>query len=409
MRTKITAGREHASWYHNQNIIQVRFIYSQDELVQMPSAMTTQYHRACTEPARLTPELITQLQSLFFEKYGLRPSGTYWICPVYNTKLPPAKRTTTAPALLYTRLEHLFLNDDLRRTFPPLHQQPVELIPDNVNAATKTTLQYYYQNHGDDRFREQDLVGCVKGSNFVPDGIAAIRSTTIAGPITFQIVEVQEIGSSKCEQLRTIEEALTERGGNGRKVVRDLPTEAAGVHVEENEVAGGPQAPSSSTTNGVQFHTLTGTKPGWIRTSIVGKVLCKVLLQDPLGRCYWALESKPINELEVGIKLGSKVTLTNFTALRGVIMLKPTSVVIHGGAIDEWNIDFIPKLISKLKREMGLQDDEPNRPRSPMPALSGGINDPEIIEDDHDYDDDDDDYNNYFDDDDLDDVDFEVL
>ncbi|KAK9315684.1 hypothetical protein V1524DRAFT_428704 [Lipomyces starkeyi] len=361
--------------------------------------MTTPYHRAPTEPQQLSPALVTQLQYLFYEKYGIRPSGTYWITPVYSTKLPPAKRSIAAPALLYGRLEQFFLDDDLRRTIPPLQPQGVDQIPNSVNVPVPT-LQHYYQ--GDDTLREQDLVGCVRGSNFVPDGIATMRSTTITGPVTFQIAEVQEIGISKSEQLRKIEEGISESGDSGRKVVRDVPTD--GEHAEEIDANGRVQN-GTAMANGLQFHTFSDAQPGKTRSPIVGKKFCKVLLQDPLGRCYWALESKPINDLEVGLKLGTKVTLSNFTVWRGVIMLKPTSVVIHGGAIDEWNTDFTVKLTWWLKRQIGLEKNEPPpTPLNPTPAPTGRISDPEIIIGDDD--DDDDDY--YFDDD-LDDLDFDTL
>ncbi|KAK9433466.1 hypothetical protein V1505DRAFT_161135 [Lipomyces doorenjongii] len=357
--------------------------------------MTTPYHRAATEPQQLSPALVTQLQYLFYEKYGIRPSGTYWITPVYSTKLPSAKRSIAAPALLYGRLEQFFLDDDLRRTIPPLQPQGVDQTPKSVNLPP-TRLQYYYQNNGDDTIREQDLVGCVRGSNFVPDGVATMRSTTITGPVTFQIAEVQEIGLSKSEQLRKIEEAISESGDSGRKVVRDVPTE--GEHAEEIDGNGRVQNGTAMATR-LQFHTFNDAQPGKRRSPIVGKKFCKVLLQDLLGRCYWALESKPINDLEVGLKLGTKVTLSNFTVWRGVIMLKPTSIVIHGGGIDEWNTDFTIKLMCWLKRQIGLEKSEPPpTPLNPPPAP------PEIIGNDDE--DDDDDY--YFDDD-LDDLDFEIL
>ncbi|KAK9376308.1 uncharacterized protein V1513DRAFT_439951 [Lipomyces chichibuensis] len=364
--------------------------------------MTTPYHRPPTEPQQLSPALVTQLQYLFYEKYGLRPSGTYWITPVYGTKLPSAKRSIAAPALLYGRLEQFFLDDDLRRTIPPLQPQGVDQTLDSVNLPP-TKLQYYYQNNGDDTLREQDLVGCVRGSNFVPDGIATMRSTTITGPVTFQIAEVQEIGISRSEQLRKIEEAINESGDSGRKVVRDVPAE--GEHAEEINANGRLQN-GTAMANGLQFHTFSNTQPSKARSPIVGKKFCKVLLQDPLGRCYWALESKPINNLEVGLKLGTKLTLSNFTVWRGVIMLKPTSVVIHGGAIDEWNTDFTVKLMCWLKQQIGLEKNEPPpNSQNQLSAPTGRINDPEIIGDN----DDDDDNDYYYFDDDLDDLDFETL
>ncbi|KAK9247499.1 hypothetical protein V1506DRAFT_532092 [Lipomyces tetrasporus] len=356
--------------------------------------MTGPYHQATAEVHPLSATLITQLQHLFYEKYGVRPSGAYWITPVYNTKLQSTKKSTTAPALLFGRLEQFFLDDDLRRTIPPL-------LPPSANGDANEVLtppiQYYYQNHGEDRFREQDLVSCVKGSNFVPDGIASMRSATITGPVTFQIADVQEIGISRSEQVRKIEEGMCDSGDSGRKVVRDVPADVD----DAVEIDASGRVPSGTAmASGVQFHTFNGTQPGKTRTPIFGKKICKVLLQDTLGRCYWALESKPINDLEVGLKLGTKITLNNVTVLRGVIMLKPTSVILRGGAIDEWNTEYIVKLMSRLKREIGHGENNPPGPRNGGTTVATPQPDPEIIADDDD--------DNYIDDD-LDDADFEDL
>ncbi|KAK9325821.1 hypothetical protein V1517DRAFT_313610 [Lipomyces orientalis] len=361
--------------------------------------MTGPYHQPTTEVHQLSPAIIAQLQHLFYEKYGVRPSGPYWITPIYNAKLPATKRSTTAPALLFARLEQFFLDDDLRRTIPPLLSPGAPPTANGANEVVPAPIQYYYQNNGDDRFREQDLVSCVKGSNFVPDGIASMRSTTITGPVTFQIADVQEIGISVSEQLRKIEEGMCESGDSGRKVVRDVPADVDdAVEID----ASGRVPNGTAISSGVQFHTLNFTQPGKTRTSIFGKNFCKVLLQDTLGRCYWALESKPINDLEVGLKLGTKITLNNVTVLRGVIMLKPTSVILRGGAIDEWNIEYIVKLMSRLKRQIGHEDNNtPGVPPNKATTVATPQPDLEIIDDD-DGDD------NYFDDD-FDDADFEDL
>ncbi|KAK9478400.1 hypothetical protein V1514DRAFT_74161 [Lipomyces japonicus] len=334
--------------------------------------MTTSLQRSTSRPTSnsasieiLPSRLGAQVAQKFAEKYGIMPSREFFLQPIFIQKLSVAKRATTAPAILFSRLEQLFLDDDLRRCFPPLG--------DN-NLPQDFYYYYYNSNTLSSSATELELASCVQASNLIPNGVHSIKASTIKGPITLQIVNILEIGISCAEQLRRIEEGVAADDGGGgqpkRRVVREIPTVDEGTFVETAQ----PQTTSFQTagnlnTTSLQYHVFTNVQPGQTRKPLVGKSTCKVLFQDPLGRAFWGLELKPIQSLEVGLKLGTKVTLTNITMVRGVFLLKPTSVVIHGGSIESWNVNFRSNLIDSLSQAIGMPQTAPPPPPLPPPPL----------------------------------------
>ncbi|KAK9381334.1 uncharacterized protein V2V93DRAFT_318701, partial [Kockiozyma suomiensis] len=301
--------------------------------------------------SRETPALPSaqadDLQLLFYKKYGLKPSINYWVEPVYTaiclTSGIDHAQSTNA---IFAKLEPAFLNEDLRKCIPPLPAQsgqkqslPMHLIDIPPGEA------------------EADLLKTIQSSNLLPDISSASSTTTtttqaitITAPTTFQIVDVLEIGISKYEQLRRLEDGMTD---GGRKIVRDLPpTDSDNDFTTSNEQT--LELPQSSNA-AVQYHIFeTNGKP----KPLIGKSTCKLLLQDALGRLFWAIELKPIPNIQVGLKLGCKITVAADTlCLRGVIMLKPTGTILHGGVIEEWNVRFRMEFMSKLKRDLGITDE----------------------------------------------------
>ncbi|KAK9467842.1 hypothetical protein V1512DRAFT_260201 [Lipomyces arxii] len=240
----------------------------------------------------LTNSQISQIQSFFHEKYGLRPTPSWITASLLSIQLTPAKSTVKAAFLA---LEQNFLKSDICRCLPPMH----------------------------DPSSEQELLMCVQTSNFLPDGLAGVHATTVDGPLTFQIADVIETGVSKYEQLRRLADRETD--ASGRRIIRDVPD------VDE------PLRPVVA--------------PG---EKFIGKGMVKLLLQDALGRCFWSIEIKPIGSVEVGMQLGAKITMSNIGVTRGVLLLKPTSVVLHGGEIAEWNVDYEKRLIARLRQDLGL-------------------------------------------------------
>jgi len=117
--------------------------------------------------------------------------------------------------------------------------------------------------------------------SYLPVGIPNKHNVSIPGPTLVQIIHVQDIGLSRLAQLEALEKWVNERGPQGQRVV-DLPNEDEG---EEN-----------------------GTGNGANEGISVGKSMCKVLLEDGKGERVYGMEVKSIEEIRVGMPLGTKVS-----------------------------------------------------------------------------------------------------
>ncbi|KAL7271144.1 hypothetical protein RUND412_006126 [Rhizina undulata] len=134
------------------------------------------------------------------------------------------------------------------------------------------------------------------------------HNTTMIGPIAVQVVDIQDMGTSKLDQLDKIE--MVERGEmtKGKEVIRIVATEDVEGESEtqrprqQKEAKSGPH---------------------------------KVLVEDASGRSAYGIELKPLEGIKIGMSMGAKLVLRNVTVARGVLLLTPQNTQILGGKIEE--------------------------------------------------------------------------
>ncbi|KAK9455360.1 hypothetical protein V1511DRAFT_348761 [Dipodascopsis uninucleata] len=299
--------------------------------------------------ANIGTEEASKLQNKLKQKYGIWPSRSCWIDQVYRKQCAsgllrlPSLHFQTGDDKIFLQFENEFLKSNLEACIPPI-----------LEAVSHSRSGDETLHSLDEEVIQREYEECLKYSTLIPQGVESLQSTTLSGPITLQIVELQEIGISRNEQLRRLEESLADEKSE-RVVVREIPPDSNTANILASSARMQSQDSSFSQSDvatkniDLPYHELQQcTKSG--RKMLVGKSICKVLLQDPLGRVYWGIEQKPVNGLEVGLKLGVKITLKNITISRGVFLLKPTSVTLHGGGyIEEWNFNFHQNLLNSLR------------------------------------------------------------
>jgi RecQ-mediated genome instability protein 1 len=182
------------------------------------------------------------------------------------------------------------------------------------------------------RILAADITTAVQSSRsttFSP-GIAdpAIKDQRLPGPITVQVLDVEDIGRSRWSQVEALE--AQERGDTtkGREVVRVLPEEGTA----------GPDAPQAP----VGQSKSAGPH--------------KLLLQDAKGTKAYALELRNVQGVDVGMSIGTKLVLRDVSVARGVIMLEPRCVEVLGGKVDGWDRKWRDERKKALKEKAGMQD-----------------------------------------------------
>ncbi|KAF2018286.1 RecQ mediated genome instability protein Rmi1 [Aaosphaeria arxii CBS 175.79] len=129
---------------------------------------------------------------------------------------------------------------------------------------------------------------------------AKAQSRFLAGPIVCQVLDIEDIGSSRWSQVESLE--ATERG---------------------------------ETTKGREIIRVTDDEPnGAIPTSTISKGPFKILLQDAKGTKVYALDLSGTNGLHTGISMGTKLVIRNADVRRAVLMLEPGRTQILGGKIE---------------------------------------------------------------------------
>jgi len=143
-----------------------------------------------------------------------------------------------------------------------------------------------------------------------------VKERVLGHDIPVQVIDVEDIGRSKWDQVEQLE---AERKGElmkGREVIRVLPT---------------PDAENGSTASTQAIGTPAGSN-AW-----VSRGPFKVLLQDMKGQKVYGFELKRVEKLGYppGMSLGCKVMLKKGCKVaRGMVLLEPSCVVVLGGKIE---------------------------------------------------------------------------
>ena len=162
-------------------------------------------------------------------------------------------------------------------------------------------------------------------SNCLPPDVSspAQREVQLRGPITVQVMDVEDIGHSRWSQFEHIEAQERGETKQGQEMIRVVP--------EDTE---------SDTSSLLQSTGLSGPH--------------KVLLQDARGTKMFGFELIPVNGIGLNMSIGCKLVLRTVTVARGVALLQPKSVEVLGGKIDAWHKQWRSERKEILKEKAGF-------------------------------------------------------
>lgn len=144
--------------------------------------------------------------------------------------------------------------------------------------------------------------------------VTTMKESRLTGNVPCQVLDVEDIGSSKWSQIEAIERIERGEEIRGREVVRTLPAEDT-------------DGPGGSSVQGAVGAKSYGPHRIW--------------LQDARGTKVVAFEKQKVQRLGIGddgMNIGMKVVLKEGTIIRrGVVMLIPRTVVVLGGKIEAWD------------------------------------------------------------------------
>jgi len=148
-----------------------------------------------------------------------------------------------------------------------------------------------------------------------------VKEKQVPGPVTVQVLDVEDIGRSRWSQVEAIEAQERGETTKGREVIRVVP--------DENN----PDATTQNESRSSGPH--------------------KLLLQDANGVQVYAMEITPVNGIGVQMAIGSKLVLKEFTVARGVILLELRNAEVLGGKVDAWDKKWRDDRKKVLKEKAG--------------------------------------------------------
>ena len=160
-------------------------------------------------------------------------------------------------------------------------------------------------------------------SSFFPAGVSnpEVKERKLVGPITVQVLDIEDIGRSCWSQVENIE--AHERGEmtKGREIIRIVDEE-------------------------------TNTDPNHTAEAVGSVGPHKVLLQDARGTKIYGFETESLNGIGVQqMSIGAKLVLRDAVVARGVVMLEPKGVEVLGGKVDAWDKKWRSERKELLKRK----------------------------------------------------------
>ncbi|KAK3069061.1 hypothetical protein LTR53_012898 [Teratosphaeriaceae sp. CCFEE 6253] len=151
------------------------------------------------------------------------------------------------------------------------------------------------------------------------------KETHVRGPITVQVLDVEDIGRSRWSQVEAIEAQDRGETTRGREVIRVAPEET------------GPDS-----TAAVDESKSVGPH--------------KLLLQDARGTQVFAFEMRPVNGIGVHMSIGAKVVLRDVSVARGMMLIEPRNLEILGGKVEAWDKKWREERKQRLKQMAGMRE-----------------------------------------------------
>lgn len=177
-------------------------------------------------------------------------------------------------------------------------------------------------------------------SNLLPTDIAnpQVKSTFLAGPVTVQVLDIEDVGKSRWSQVETIEAQERGETTKGREIIRVVPDEDS-TSTNSEGVLSNPAA--TSTSSGPH----------------------KLLLQDAKGTKIYGFELSPVHGVGVEkLAIGAKLLLRNVQVARGVAFLEANGCEVLGGKVEAWDKKWRGERKEVLKRVAGMYGDGNHEP-----------------------------------------------
>ncbi len=187
----------------------------------------------------------------------------------------------------------------------------------------------------------------------LPTDLVSIQNDILMGPVVLQIVQIREIGMSLGMQLDRLDAYEEKMKPLARRVIRkvdeddddeDLRT-STGTGTDTNTsmmmstsmgigMIGGNAGPSHGDEGSDEQACDEDKDRG---KGMIGKKMCRVLLEDAAGTRVYGIEGKAVDPFYVGMELGAKIMVQGTPILEGVLFLKPARTIWMGGKIEPWN------------------------------------------------------------------------
>jgi RecQ-mediated genome instability protein 1 len=157
--------------------------------------------------------------------------------------------------------------------------------------------------------------------------------------VVVQVLDVEDIGKSKWEQIELLESERKGETVKGREIIRVVPS-------EEN------QQPSSAATQAIGTQTAGNAGQGGKEGPY------KLLMQDCKGNRVYGFELTKVAGIGYppGMRIGCKILLKRGSQVaRGMVLLEPERTVVLGGKIEEldkaWREGWEQRLREQVDKE----------------------------------------------------------
>ncbi|KAM0456807.1 hypothetical protein ACHAPV_007098 [Trichoderma viride] len=249
-------------------------------------------------------DLIPQLRTAILAQ-SLPPPSQSFLTTLTTARLPPPP----IPSLLATAKARLLASDLTNTSNTSIIDPSAPIFPANIDAAT-------------------------------------VKETKLAQNTHVQVIDIENLSSSRWEQVEELEAIERGERTRGRQVIRVVAPEDG-----DNEADA-----SASTAQQTQ-----ASRPAAAATTTGGaNAVHRLVLQDRQGKRVFAVELRRINGIGIGkTHIGEKILLkAGAVVARGTVLLTPETCTLLGGKIEAWHETWVEGRLARLKQSVGA-----DRPR----------------------------------------------